>query len=67
MVNEDFERDFLKDFVYLHEELELLKQEISEELNRKPANIVIINEVKTTQDASENNNSFDVLPIRRTT
>jgi hypothetical protein len=28
MVHEDYEREFLKDFVYLQEELELLKQEV---------------------------------------
>ena len=30
-MNEDFEREALRDFIYLQEELELLKQELLEE------------------------------------
>jgi hypothetical protein len=63
MVHEDYEREFLKDFVYLQEELELLKQEVMQELHRKPANIVIVNELKTTQDAKQDNTLNDVLSI----
>lgn len=37
-INEDWEREALKDFVYLYEEQQLLEQEI----NRKPAQIVVV-------------------------
>jgi len=37
-INEDFEREALKDFVYLYEEQQLLEKEI----NRKPAQLVVV-------------------------
>jgi hypothetical protein len=47
MKDQDWERESLKDFIYLQEEMELLKQEIMEEINiRKAAKIVVINEDK---------------------
>lgn len=39
---EDWEREFLKDFVYLHEEGQDLSDKINQELNRQPAQIVVI-------------------------
>ncbi len=47
---QDWEHEAHKDFIYLQEELMLLKQEILEEMNRKPANIIIINEDKINKD-----------------
>lgn len=63
MINEDYEREFLKDLIYLQEEMEILKQELMQELNRKPANIMIISDIKNNQDANENNNQSNVLSI----
>jgi len=44
--NEDFERESLKDFVYLQETQQLLQQTIQRDLNRKPAMIVVIDKDK---------------------
>jgi hypothetical protein len=43
-IKEDFEREFLKDLVYLQEESHELNKQIQEELNkfRKPAAIFIV-------------------------
>lgn len=43
-IKEDFEREFLKDYVYLQEEEHELDKQIQEEMNklRKPAQIVIV-------------------------
>lgn len=43
-IKEDFEREFLKDYVYLQEEENELDKQIQEEMNklRKPAQIVIV-------------------------
>ena len=43
-IREDFEREFLKDYVYLQEEEHELNKQIQEEMNkrRKPAQIVIV-------------------------
>lgn len=42
LINEDWERESLKDLVYLCEQQELLKKEImEEEFSRKPANITV--------------------------
>lgn len=43
-IKEDFEREFLKDYVYLQEEEHELNRQIQEEMNkrRKPAQIVIV-------------------------
>ncbi len=38
LINQDWEREAQKDFVYLYEEQQLLEQEI----NRKPAQIVVV-------------------------
>lgn len=42
MINEDWERESLKDFIYLQE----LQQEIWEDFKRQPAQIVVINQDK---------------------
>ena len=42
LTREDWERESLKDLVYLYEEMELLRMEImQEQLSRKPANITV--------------------------
>jgi hypothetical protein len=43
-IREDFEREFLKDYVYLQEEEHELNKQIQEEMNklRKPAEIFIV-------------------------
>lgn len=52
MHNEDFEREFEKDGVYLLEEKMLMEQEYREWLlkNRKPAKIVIVDKDKILQN-----------------
>jgi len=42
MLNEDFERDYLKDAVYLQEEVRELEARIMEEINRNEAIIKVI-------------------------
>lgn len=51
-INEDFEREFEKDGVYLLEEKMLMEQEYREWLskNRKPAKIVVIDKDKILQN-----------------
>ena len=44
-INEDWERESLKDLVYLQETQQLLEQEIQREL-RQPAQIVVIDQDK---------------------
>jgi hypothetical protein len=61
MINEDWERESLKDFIYLQEEMELLRQEINEEKQILAAKILIINEDKI--HANEYNNISKVSPI----
>jgi hypothetical protein len=45
-INDDWERESLKDFVYLQETQQLLEQTIQRDLNRKPAAIVVIDKYK---------------------
>jgi hypothetical protein len=41
-ITEDWEREALKDFIYLHEEKQLISDEIHRELHRKPAIITVV-------------------------
>ena len=50
--NEDFEREALRDFIYLQEELEMLKQEMLEE--RLPAKIIVIDKTRTNEPKQSN-------------
>lgn len=50
--SEDFEREFQKDFIYLQEELEMLKQEMLEE--RLPAKIIVIDKTRTNEPKQSN-------------
>ena len=58
---QDFDHEAQKDFIYLLEEKELLKQELFEEMNRKPANIIIVKEHKIKDN--EEHNVSKVSPI----
>lgn len=50
---EDWEREYLTDYIYLQEEGYALDQKIKEFMNeRKPANIVVIDKDKILQDES---------------
>jgi hypothetical protein len=53
MIQEDFERDFLKDLIYLQEEIIDLNKEINERLE---ANIFIIDEDKILNDGKIRSN-----------
>lgn len=55
---EDFERESLKDLIYLQEEQAQIIQEIIEEEHRKPAEIYIIKEPKPKED-----DQLNVLPF----
>lgn len=53
---DDFEREQLKDFIYLQEEQEMIMREINEEEHRLPAKITIIGELpKLKTDEVERN------------
>jgi hypothetical protein len=54
IINVDFERESLKDSVYLLEERMLMEQEYREWLlkNRKPAKIVVVDKHKILQNES---------------
>lgn len=60
--HEDFEREHLKDFVYLQadreQEEQRIMQEIIEEENRLPANIEVIYEIKEKDEFKS-----DTLPF----
>ena len=53
MIQEDFERDFLKDLIYLQEEIIDLNKEINERLEAK---IFIIDEDKILNDGKIRSN-----------
>lgn len=53
---EDWERESLKDFIYLCEESQDLDDKIQKELNRRqPAQIVVIDKTKKKQNEFKNN------------
>jgi len=52
---EDFERESLKDSVYLLEEQQRIMQEIMEEENRLPARVTVIYENKPQPDELKDN------------
>jgi hypothetical protein len=61
-IKEDFEREFLKDYVYLQEESYELNKQIQEEINkfRKPAAIFIVDTDKILERDEVRHN---VLPF----
>ena len=56
--SEDFERESLKDSVYLLEEQQLLMQEIMKEEHRLPAKIQVITEIPTEHEVKHNTLPF---------
>jgi len=52
-INQDWERESLKDFVYLYEEERLLDASIQKELNRRPAQITIVDRDKILERKHE--------------
>lgn len=56
-INDDFEREALKDLVYLQEEITLLQQEV----DKQPARIEVIDRDKILNRKHEHQN--DVLPF----
>ena len=52
MKDQDWEHAALKDFIYLQEELEMLKQEMLEE--RLPAKIIVIDKTRTNEPKQSN-------------
>ena len=56
----DWEHEAQKDLVYLWEEQMQLQQEFWAEMNRKPANILIINETSNPIE----NEQVNILPFR---
>lgn len=53
-INQDWERESLKDFVYLCEESQQLNEDIRQELNRRePARIVVIDVDKILEKRHE--------------
>ena len=61
MINDDFEREFQKDLVYLWEQQMQLEQEFWAEQNRKPAKIVIINNLEIPKENEPERS--DILPF----
>jgi hypothetical protein len=59
-INQDWERESLKDLVYLQETQQLLEQEVQREL-KQPAQIVVIDMDKILNRKHEHQN--DVLPF----
>jgi hypothetical protein len=57
---EDFERESLKDSVYLLEEQMRMEQEFLEHINRKPAIVVIVDKDKILK---QNESMSDLLPF----
>lgn len=58
LLQEDWEREHLKDSLYLLEEKMRIEAEYYESINRKPAKIVVIKEKK-----EENETKHNILPF----
>ena len=60
---EDYEREHLKDLVYLQEDIELLRKEVQMEVNkRQPATIQVIDQDKMLQK-QRNESKINTLPF----
>jgi hypothetical protein len=60
---EDYEREHLKDLVYLQEDIELLRKEVQMEVNkRQPAIIQVIDQDKMLQKQRDES-KIDTLPF----
>jgi hypothetical protein len=60
-INDDWERESLKDLVYLQEEIATIEQDMHRFLNRQPAKIEVIDRDKILNRKHEHQN--DVLPF----
>ena len=60
-IKEDWERESLKDFIYLQEQMYLLQQEMNETLNKQPARIEVIDTDKILEKHNEPH--ANVLPF----
>jgi hypothetical protein len=58
---EDWEHESQKDLVYLWEEQMQMEQDFWAEMNRKPAKIVIINNIETPQE--NESTETNILPF----
>lgn len=54
MINEDWERESLKDFIYLQELQQEMEKEYWEWFSRQPAQIVVINQDKIQKNEEHN-------------
>jgi len=54
MINEDWERESLKDLIYLQELQMEIEKEFWEEFKRQPAQIVVINQYKIQKNEEHN-------------
>ena len=60
---EDYEREHLKDLVYLQEDIELLRKEVQMEVNkRQPANIQVI-DVDKMLEKQRDESKINTLPF----
>ena len=60
-INEDWERESLKDLVYLQEQLTQLEQELKDVINKQPARIEVIDKDKVLNRDHEYQNN--ILPF----
>lgn len=60
---EDFEREYVKDSVYLREEQEIIMREILEEENRLPAKIIILGELPPLKKKEDHEVERNTLPF----
>jgi len=60
-INEDWEREALKDFIYLHEEKTLIAEQVREDMNRKPALITVVDKDRILDKQYEH--QFNPLPF----
>ena len=59
-INEDFERESIKDSIYLLEEQMLTQHKLQEDLHRKPATIQVIDKDKILE---KNEHKYNPLPF----
>lgn len=59
---EDWERESLKDLIYLQEEMQILKEEINAEKERIAAKILIINEEDKKSEEYEKHSISTIPP-----
>lgn len=60
-IKDDWERESLKDFVYLQESKHELEQQVNRELNRQPAHIIVVDKDKILEKQHEH--QYNTLPF----